>query len=83
MEERRGLNVTELRADVHRHSRGGVTGRSPDALLLNLLITGAAEEEKNTLALEALQTNADERNVYRRKQADSNTTTTTTTTGAI
>lgn len=59
MEKHWGLNVAapqfrhekQLRKDAQRRSRGGLSGNSPDALLLNLFITGAAEEGKKALAL--------------------------------
>lgn len=41
MEKRWGQNVA---------ARGGFSGNSPDALLLNLFITGAAEKEDKALA---------------------------------
>lgn len=69
-------SATKLRMDAQRRSRGGFSGNSPDALLLNLFITGAAEEEKGISAASTMApvgTNADERNVYRRKRAYSNT----------
>lgn len=58
MDEHWGLDVAapqfrhekQLRMDAQRRSRGGLSGNSPDALLQNLFITGAAEEEKKALA---------------------------------
>lgn len=57
MEKHCGLNVAALQfrhekklMDAQRRSRGGFGGNSPDALLLNLFITGAAEEENKALA---------------------------------